>query len=191
MNVCTYYYNNFGKAIENGYYIEIGAFNGVKQNSTIILEHAGWNGVCVEPMPANIKKLRKNRKCRIIEGGIWVENNQMEFADVGIPGWTGIAQTHQDQHKNKYKDGVVKSTINCFRFDSLDFPNKIDYLQIDTEGSELQILGSIDMTKFAIDYICIEDNLGLKGDISYHNFMLNLGYSLVHKQEQDSLYKKI
>jgi FkbM family methyltransferase len=190
MNVCQYYYENFGQNIINGYYIEIGAFNGVKQNSTIVLEQAGWDGVCVEPMPANIRKLKKNRKCRIIEGGIWIENTDVEFADVGIPGWTGISQTHQKQHKEKYKDGVVKSKIKCYTFDSLNFPNQIDYLQIDTEGSELEILSSIDLTKYKIEYICIEDNLGLKGDNTYHKFMLELGYILVHKEAQDSLYKK-
>jgi len=137
----------------------------------------------------NIKRLKKNRKCRIVEGAVWIETGTVEFADVGIPGWTGIAETHQQQHKEKYKDGVTKITVPCYTFDSLDLPTHIDYFQIDTEGSELQILSSIDMNKYRIDYICIEDNLGISGDTTYHNFMLQIGYDLVFKIGQDSLYR--
>jgi FkbM family methyltransferase len=187
--ICQYYYDNYGNKLAHRFYIEIGAFNGSKQNSTIVLEQAGWEGVCVEPMPVNIKRLKKNRKCRIVEGAVWIENGTVEFADVGIPGWTGIAETHQQQHKEKYKDGVTKITVPCYTFDSLDLPTHIDYFQIDTEGSELQILSSIDMNKYRIDYICIEDNLGISGDTTYHNFMLQIGYDLVFKIGQDSLYR--
>lgn len=191
MTICEYYYDTIGRFLDNGVYIEIGAFSGAKQNSTIVLEQAGWAGVCVEPIPENLRKLKKNRRCRIVEGAIWIENGFVEFADVGISGWTGIAETHQQQHKERYKDGVTKITVPCYRFDSLDLPTQIDYFQIDTEGSELQILGSIDMNKYRIDYICIEDNLGLTGNSIYHEFMINLDYTLVHTIEQDKLYKKV
>lgn len=189
--ICQYYFENYGHKLDKGFYIEIGAFNGAKQNSTIVLEQAKWEGVCVEPMPANIRKLRKNRKCRIVEGAVWTKNGTVEFADVGIPGWTGIAETHQQQHKERYKDGVTKITVPCYTFDSLELPTHIDYFQIDTEGSELQILASIDMTKYKIDYICIEDNLGLSGDTTYHDFMCNYGYELLYEFKQDKLYKKL
>jgi FkbM family methyltransferase len=188
--ICQYYYDNHGKKLAHGFYIEIGAFNGTKQNSTIILEQSGWEGVCIEPMPVNIKRLKKNRKCRIVEGAVWIENGTVEFADVGIPGWTGITETHQPQHKDKYKDGVTKITVPCYTFDSLGLPSHINYLQIDTEGSELQILDSIDFKKYQIDYICIEDNLGTTGELNYHNFMINKGYFLNYKIAQDSLYTK-
>lgn len=189
--ICQYYFENYGKHLEKGFYIEIGALDGTKQNSTIVLEQAGWDGVCVEPMPINIKRLKKNRKCRIVEGAVWIENGSVEFADVGISGWTGISETHQAQHKEKYKDGVTKLIVPCYTFDSLKLPNHIDYFQIDTEGSELQIIDSIDFKKYQIDYICIEDNLGLQGDTTYHNLIISKGYELVYKIKQDSLYKVI
>ena len=80
----------------------------------------------------------------------------------------------------------------CFTFDSLDLPLQINYLQIDTEGSELQILDSIDFEKYQIDYICIEDNLGyLEKDNRYEKFMNSHNFTLIHSQFQDFLYKKI
>jgi len=191
MTICEYYYDTIGRFLDTGVYIEIGAFSGAKQNSTIVLEQAGWEGVCVEPIPENLRKLKKNRRCRIVEGAIWIENGFVEFADVGIPGWTGIAETHQQQHKEKYKDGVTKITVPCYTFDSLELPTHIDYFQIDTEGSELQILDSIDFKKYQIDYICIEDNLGLDGDTMYHDFMVSRKYELIYTIVQDKLYRKL
>lgn len=190
--VCKYYYENYGYKIKNGYFVEIGAFNGKSQNSTQILEQAGWNGVCVEPMPQNYKKLIKNRKCNCINGAVWNKSGTIDIADVGIPGWSGIKETHQHQHKEKYNTETIIIPVKCYRFHELDLPNQIDYLQIDTEGSELQILGSIDMAKYKIDYICIEDNLAiLNGSTAYHTFMLGKGYDLIHSIAQDRLYKKL
>ena len=40
--ICQYYYDNHGNKLAHGFYIEIGAFNGTKQNSTIVLEQFGW-----------------------------------------------------------------------------------------------------------------------------------------------------
>jgi FkbM family methyltransferase len=191
MNICEYYYDTIGRFLDNGFYIEIGAFTGDKQNSTIVLEQAGWDGVCVEPISENIRKLKKNRKCRIIEGAVWTKNGIVEFADVSIPGWTGITETHQKFHKEKYQNGVIKFLVPCFTFDSLDLPLQINYLQIDTEGSELQILDSIDFEKYQIDYICIEDNLGLDGDTMYHDFMVSRKYELIYTIVQDKLYRKL
>lgn len=189
--VCDYYFDHYGKFLSQGFFVEIGALDGSNQNSTKILENAGWEGVCVEPISENIRKLKKNRKCRIIEGAVWIETGNVEFADVGIRGWTGIAETHQEFHREKYKDSVVKFSVPCFTFDSLDLPNRINYLQIDTEGSELKILKTVDMKKYQIDFICIEDNLGLVGDTTYHMFMNSQNYELVHQIAQDKLYKKL
>ena len=44
-----------------GYFVEIGAFEGAKKNSTRILENKGWQGVCVEPTPESFQKLIQNR----------------------------------------------------------------------------------------------------------------------------------
>lgn len=191
MSACKYFYENFGQQIQNGFFIEIGAFDGKGQNSTLILEQSGWNGICVEPMPWNIRKIKKNRKCKIIEGAVWNRTGTVTIADVGIPGWTGISDTHQPQHLSKYSSETTTIETNCYRFEELESPNHIDYLQLDTEGSELDILNDIDMKKYDITFICIEDNLGMTGDKTYHNYMTSINYELVYELKQDKLYKKL
>lgn len=188
--VCQYYYENYGKSLKNGYFIEIGAFNGKTQNSTIILEKNGWTGICVEPILKNYKKLCKNRKCKCVNGAVWNKNGKVIIADVGVPGWTGIQETHQSWHKTHYNDKTVSVEVDCYRFKDLNPEKKINYLQIDTEGSELDILQDIDYLEYDIDFICIEDNLSLVGNTRYHDFMTSIGYKLVYEVEQDKLYKK-
>lgn len=180
MNVTEWYYNNI--AIKSGYFIEIGVYNGKTQNSTKVLENNGWDGLLVEPMPENIKKIKKNRKTKLIEGAVWKEDGTVTMIDIGIPGQTGIKDTHRN-HEKAQRSIEVKS----YKFDSLPVPTHIDYLQIDTEGSELEILSGIDTTKYTINYICIEDGLN---NSTYHNFMTNMGYIKIYEKAQDKLYKR-
>jgi len=186
-NATTWFYETIGKNLDDGFFVEIGVMNGTTQNSTIVLEKNGWNGLLVEPIPKNIKQIKKNRTSKLIEGAVWREDGYVDIIDVGIRGHTGIKETHRAPENAK---DIIR--VKSYKFNSLPVPTHIDYLQIDTEGSELEILDAIDMNKFNIDYICIEDTFGNKdGNPKYHNFMKNLGYERIFIKEQDRIYKKI
>ena len=61
-------YSQLGQDVEvlkkysKGYYIEIGASDGIELSNTYLLEKNGWEGICIEPIPAKYEKLVKNRK---------------------------------------------------------------------------------------------------------------------------------
>jgi FkbM family methyltransferase len=187
MNMTTWYYNNIGSKFTKGYFVEIGVMNGKTQNSTKILEMNGWEGLLVEPVPSNIKAIKKNRSTPLVEGAVWKEDGIVEIVDTGIRGHTGIKETHKNLKAAK---SFIKA--KSYKFESLPVPYHIDYLQIDTEGSELEILKATDLNKFIIDYICIEDNEGFHNqNPAYHNFMEQAGYEKVHSIAQDSLYKRL
>lgn len=187
MNATRWFYDNIGKDIKNGFFIEIGVMNGTTQNSTIVLERNNWQGLLVEPVPKNIRQIRKSRTTPLVEGAVWKEDGFVEIIDVGIRGHTGIKETHRDP-----SSAISSIKVKSYKFESLPVPEHIDYLQIDTEGSELEILGAIDMSKYNIDYICIEDTFGNRdNNPKYHDFMTNLGYERIHIQVQDRVYKKI
>ena len=186
MNATSWFYHNIGKNLRSGFFVEIGVMNGTTQNSTLILEKNGWSGILVEPVPKNIKQIKKTRTTPLIEGAVWKEDGIVEIIDVGVRGHTGIRQTHRNLN-SKVNSFKVKS----YHFSSLPVPKRINYLQIDTEGSELEILDSINMNIYNIDYICIEDTLGNKdNDQTYHNFLTKLGYEKIHTNKQDRIYKK-
>lgn len=186
MNATTWFYQNIGKDIKDGFFVEIGVMNGKTQNSTIVLERNGWKGLLVEPVPSNIRQIRKNRSTPLVEGAVWKEDGHVEIIDVGIRGHTGIKETHRDP-----SSAMSSIKVKAYKFSSLPVPKNIDYLQIDTEGSELQILEAID-DDYVIDYICIEDTFGNKdNNPKYHDFMTAYGYERIHIDVQDRIYKKV
>jgi len=175
-----------------GFYVEIGAWNGYKKNSTIILENLGWDGVCIEPTPESFEQLIKSRKARCLNVAVYNTNGTAEFASFkNDPATNGIIETHSPAHKAKYDQDQTKFiTVETRDWKSLELPSHIDYLQIDTEGSELKILDCIDWTQQTISYICLEDNESVNGDRSYYQYMSKLGYVNILSQNVDYLWYK-
>lgn len=191
MSICSLYLKKYAPKI--GYYIEIGAYNGKSQNSTIALEKAGWSGVCVEAHPNNFRKLKKNRNCKCIQGAVYNREGSITFVDVGTPGWSGIKETHQDKHKQRYNnENYTEVTVPCITFESVAEKTNIDYLQIDVEGAEIAILDSINWNKYNIKHLCIEDNLRVEQkNNTYFNKLTSLGFKLVEQLNKDFLYEQI
>lgn len=184
--------NGLGKTIKNGFFVEIGAGDGTSENTTLYLERQGWSGVAIEPFKARFDKLIQSRSCRCLNVAVYDYDGEVEFAvfPENSYGWNGIIETHQPQHKQLYNEmSVIK--VPCLRWESLELPNKIDYLQLDAEGAELSILKNIPWNKQEITYICLEDNKKNRtGDSEYENYMKSLGYECVDRLGQDFLWKK-
>jgi FkbM family methyltransferase len=173
-----------------GYYVEIGAFDGRKKNSTITLEKAGWDGICVEPTPSSYEQLVKNRSCRCENVAIWKENTEIDFITYASdPAWNGIKETLDGYHLNRiHKSETIK--VKTKTWNDLNLPSTVDYLQIDVEGAELEIMNCIDWGNQKITYICMEDNGSKSGDKTYYNYMKNLGYRCIVQQHVDFLWFK-
>ncbi len=173
-----------------GFYVEIGAFDGRKKNSTIILEQAGWDGACFEPTPSSFEQLRQNRKCRCENVAIWKDTGFTEFAVYqNDPAWNGITETLDQYHIERINQ-AIKITVPTKSWNDLKLPKKIDYLQIDVEGAELAIMDCIDWKTQQITYICMEDNGSKSGDQTYYNYMEKLGYQCIVQQHVDFLWFK-
>lgn len=184
------YFRNY--APKKGFYVEIGAFDGVSKNSTVILEKNNWEGVCIEANPYAFEKLKNNRKCRCINGALYNYTGNVDFAVMpeNKRGWDGIVETLQPRAK-KYLDQSEIHKIPCFDFENLNLPYKINYLQIDVEGAELEILNHIDFSKYDISHICIEDNNKILFDNDeYANYMATKNYKLIYSEGVDFLYEK-
>jgi len=184
------YYNKYAPTF--GYYVEIGAYDGVSKNSTKILEAQGWNGICVEAHPERFLKLEKNRTCKCVNGAIWNSTGLVDFALMPEKkrGWDGIVDALADRARNYLPQAdIVK--INSYTWNDINLPLHINYLQIDVEGAELEILKNIDFEKYNIDYICLEDNEYFHSkDTTYRDFMNISEYELVEELGVDTLYRK-
>lgn len=180
---------NLFKNKNNGFYVDIGANDGVSLSNTKVLEDIGWEGICVEPLPNSFEKLVNSRKCKSFNVAINNDNSEIEF--LKIDGYSemlsGILENYDKRHLERIdrelvrfggKKEVIK--IKGIKFSDLITEKNIDYVSIDVEGSELNILKSIDFNFHNIKCISVENNYGTKEVEEYLNgfgfkYLTNIG----------------
>jgi FkbM family methyltransferase len=148
----------------DGYFVEFGAANGVTLSNTYLLEQQyGWNGIVAEPARCWHTELLANRKCRIETRCVWAKSDLMlPFAETARPVLSTLAQfTTIDQHAARRRMEARYEVPTISLLDLLrkhEAPRQVDYLSIDTEGSEYDILSSFDFERYRFRVITCEHN---------------------------------
>ncbi len=150
----------------NGYFVEFGATDGDTISNTILLEKKyDWSGILAEPNPVYHDALQKNRNCHITKECVYSKTGeQIEFIASDVADISGIKEfATKDEHSETRKNGqtIMVPTISLVDLlDSYDAPSSIDYLSIDTEGSEYHILDAFfrDNKEYDIHMITVEHN---------------------------------
>jgi len=136
---------------KHGYFVDIGANDGVTDSNSYYFEkELGWDGVCVEPDPRVFTALRKNRKCECLFFAVG-PHPSARFYLSELPAWSGTTQP-----VGKYTDTFVAMQ----RLDKIVGRVKvpIDVLSIDTEGTEVGVLQTLDLNKWLVRTIIVEWN---------------------------------
>jgi FkbM family methyltransferase len=154
----------------DGIFADIGAHDGISFSNTYLLEQKGWKGIAVEPNPSAYERLSRNRKCITIQGCITPKSGRGKFRMI-----TGYSEMlsgliaefdarHEDRitneimlHGGEYKD----IEVNCFNLVELlnnHEIHQVDYLNVDIEGAEYEVLKSIDFDCIRIAIIGVENN---------------------------------
>jgi FkbM family methyltransferase len=143
------------------FFIEFGATNGISLSNTNFLEkNQGWSGILAEPAKWHAD-LVANRKCTIDFRCVYSESGeQIQFSEVDLPELSTITRlAKSDVHKKSRNRAIYYEVETVSLNDLLEShkaPKLIDYLSIDTEGSEIEILSSFDFTKWDIGFITVE-----------------------------------
>ena len=171
--------------VRNGFYVDIGAYHPFRHSNTHILFKAGWSGMNIDPRPGSKQLFDRHRKGDInIEAGIGGENGRMTYYYIGEN-----STMNSFSRDNLEKLGLmeeVKKTIEVpvYTMKSLlsHYPSikKIDYLNIDAEGFEMEVLSGIDFENNGPTVISIEqNNIFSLADVmqtSVAQFLANKGY---------------
>jgi len=182
---------NIFKRHRGGFFVDIGAYDGIQISNTYYLENQlGWSGLCVEPIPKLFAKLARNRKCICVQGCVAASDGDVDFLEVeGCETLSGLA-TALDETQDKRIIGhkINKLHLPGFRLETLlkkHGVEKVDFLSIDTEGSELAILRNFDWAQVKIDVICVENTYhgDLLAELLYRN-----GYHLNAILNGDEIY---
>ena len=148
----------------NGYFVEFGATNGISLSNTYLLEkHFNWSGILAETATCWHDELLKNRSCAIELSAVYPISNQIvEFNQTLDQGLSTIhAYTESGNGKDTRANGIKYPVNTISLMDLLNkysAPNVIDYLSIDTEGSELDILLNFNFDQYDIKIITCEHN---------------------------------
>jgi len=149
---------------KNGYFVEFGAMDGILYSNTYLLEKKfSWKGILAEPIKSYSPILKQNRKSIIETDCVWSKSNQfVEFNEVESKELSTVSYFNScDNHADARKKGVTYSVRTISLSDLLEknsAPKIIDYLSIDTEGSEYEILKEFDFSKFRFRVITCEHN---------------------------------
>ena len=170
------------KGKRNGFFVEFGAANGKYLSNTYMLEkHFGWTGILAEPARIWISDLSRTRNCTIDQRCVWSKSGeQIQFNETKEPELSTIKKYSDiDAHAINRKSGNTYMVDTVSLVDLLDqnkAPKVIDYLSIDTEGSEYEILANFDFTKYDIRIITCEHNFTINRDRIYA-LLARHGYS--------------
>ncbi|MEK7075427.1 MAG: FkbM family methyltransferase [Patescibacteria group bacterium] len=186
--------------IQQGFFVEAGANDGISQNNTLYYEkNFGWRGILIESIPDLANKCRANRPKAIVENYALVSDNfkestvTMRYCNLLSVVKGGMkTKAEEDEHiaagsklKNisSYELDVPVSTLSNIL--EKNMIKKVNFISLDVEGYELEVLKGFNFKKWRPSYILIE----AKYEDDINSFMNDVGYEKIDKLSfHDFLY---
>lgn len=165
-------------------------------SNTYLLEiQYKWKGICCEPIPNRFSKLQKNRPNSICyneavynQSGLTLTFDIANQYDL----LSGISE-HIDRHKTTVDSSKTITKVKTISLlDALDNANAplfIEYMSLDTEGSEFEILKNFDFNKYTFGLIDVEHNFVEPRRTEIKNLLLSKGYIYKGENQWDDMYK--
>lgn len=181
----------------NGFFVDIGAHDGISLSNSIFFEVSrSFDGLCVEPNPKVFKELKKNRKCEVLNACIADSIGIVKF--LAIDGYaemlSGIIDYYHPKHLERidvyladHGGSKKEIEVKSLPLQAIAFLHnkRIDFISIDTEGNELNILKSIDFDQLDVNCFTIENNYG---STEIEEIMCKNGYTKVYRLGDDDIY---
>lgn len=175
--------------------IDIGAENPITGNNTYFFEQRGWNVYCIDANPNQFENLKKERK-NAFSFACGCENlKQAEFTICSIQDGTNegavsslkvderLLSEHMQYNPILKKVKVVVKTLNTFIEEQKI--EKIDFISIDTEGTEIDVLKGFDIIKYKPKLLIIENNYNYN---EVEEYLKNFNYKKDKRIEVNDFY---
>ena len=188
-----YLEQNIFKGLRNGVFMDIGAHDGVSLNNTLYFEKSNdWRGINVEPIPQVYDQLVANRPQSInINCAVCNRNGTAQF--ICNTGYTEMLSGLKDayhpkhferlNHENQTMGGTTQYIdVKTRTVESICDEHEIthiNYMSIDVEGAEFDVIKSINFDKVFIDVIEFENNYADAGEVIV-KYLEEKGYVIIH-----------
>ena len=178
-----------------GYFVEFGACDGLLYSNSLLLERSyGWTGIVAEPNPIWHRDLKRNRTCKVATRCVTAESGKTEtFLDTAHAELAGMKRTISVDGNTPARAAALEIQVPTVSLHDMltehGAPQVIDYLSVDTEGSELLILEAFPWSKWDVRLISVEHNHTPARD-ALHALLTKLGYqrTLESVSDFDSWY---
>lgn len=178
-----------------GVCVDVGAYDAKWINNTWLMEKNGWRAYCIEPNPKCIPSLKKERKNVLEYACGSVNKDNVDFyvytvPTVGEAAGSGLidhcAGPQAEFHKTIFtrKEKVKVRTLDWLMENEIK-ENHIDYLSIDVERNEMEVLRGTDLAKWNVSIMVIEN---LEHDQEQRDYLRHAGYRYVHRIAFNDFY---
>jgi FkbM family methyltransferase len=143
-----------------GYFVEVGANDPVTGSQTWDLEQRGWSGVLVEPQPPLAAQLRERRNAKVFAAACSSPNNSGRTMTLYLAGGASSFDKRLNSPSIRPHGtiNVPTRTLDEMLVEA-GAPSDIDFVSIDVEGHELDVLDGFDLARWRPKLLMIEDFL--------------------------------
>lgn len=175
--------------------IEVGAGFGMHLSKTGYFEEMGWKCLCIEPIPDHFRNLRMYRRLCLnlacgkedIEKSPFTvyrlkDGNQEAISSLKID--PRLVESHQELIETTYQiDVTVRKLDSILKWTNI---NHIDFISIDTEGNEIEVLEGFDLLAWKVKLLVIENNFS---DPHIEEYLSNFGYVLKERHGVNDFFE--
>ena len=176
----------FGRK-RQGFFVEVGANDPRSGSQTWLLEENGWRGVLVEPQAVLCEKLRQARsRSRVFQVACSGPEREGEaLLHIGTHDGVSTLEKQRDSHDLQFvgTERVKVTTLDKVLREA--GAGRIDFLSIDVEGHEIEVLRGFDFEKYRPALILVEDGVRT---LNKHRFLKRHGYKLVKRTTLNNWY---
>lgn len=169
-----------------GYFVEVGANEPRLRSQTWHLEQSGWNGVLIEPQPDLVRELRATRLAKVF--GVACSGPENDGSTLPLH----VAGPLSSLDRAGMAPGAVPENIIQVPVRTLDSvlveagtAQGFDFLSIDVEGHEIEVLRGFNAARWRPQLILLEDHVA---DLSKHRYLNAAGYRIVRRYENNGWY---
>lgn len=210
MTILPRYYSQCGqdKLIDdllrkrNGVFVDVGAADGETNSNTLFFEESrDWHGLLIEPHPAAAEACQARRSSPVAECAILSrsdnyltefraidgEYSQMSYA-IDRADRLNIDRIAKYAQKSPLEESIIMVQVCPLQalLDKFSL-HHIDYLSIDTEGADLDVLQTIDWTRTTATVISTEKQAN---PIPIDSFLTSIGYKIIHDLGWENIWHK-
>jgi FkbM family methyltransferase len=169
-----------------GFFVEVGANEPHLRSQTWHLEQAGWRGILIEPQPELAARLRSTRTAAVYAVACSTPANAGRDLPLHLAGPLSALD------RDRMAPGCAPQATVMVPVRTLDAvleeagaPVPLDFVSIDVEGHEQEVLAGFDLARWRPRLILLEDHVG---DLSRHRHLRRAGYRLLRRFDNNGWY---